>query len=1826
MYMKFWLPQLRQRFRQSSKMRGRRNAKHASPAAIQILEDRALLATFTVSNLNDSGAGSLRQAITDANNEVGADEISFTGDGAEGTITLASQLRVSDSLTVNGPGAETLIISGAGSSRVMQIGGSGVQTFVLDGLGITGGSVGFGGGLLAADNFDGNDTLTIRNSEIFSNAARNGGGIHAVGMTLNIVDSTIRDNTASTSNIRGGGGLSLQSATTTLTRVELHNNTSEKDGGGIYNLAFTGSVGNRDSTLTIIDSTIHDNSALNGRGGGILNENQNVDQAARLILQGSSVSNNDADIGGGILSDAGIVTISNSLIAENTTAAGGAGFFLVNSTTRIESSTVSGNTAGGNGGGMENLSDGPTAAVTLVNATFANNVAPQGEAVNNFADTGGTVAITYANTIFADNTGSALGNIVSFGPGTSSATSLGNNIFDDSTGNLTAAGDQPNTNPMLLALADNGGLTRTHELMTGSPAIDSGDSGLSVDAGGNVLTTDQRGNGFSRISDGDIDGTATVDIGAFEVPKVSQLIIVEADDATSVSESVGIDSFTVELNFQPATDVVVQLTGVDVTEFVLDQATLTFTPGNWNVPQAIEVMGIDDRGQDGDITTTLTIAVDAANSDPEFAATIAHELTVTTTDNEATSTIGLGQSFDNHAPTQVLNYTIALVGLFPSSDGSLDEFDPVLGQIGIVGFNFAPGGSAFADGQILQISDNTALFSILGTTYGGDGETTFALPDLRGRVPVGADPANGIPVGTEIGSTTVTLTEANLPSQTHALTGSSATLESTGHNQPFDNQQPALALTPVIARQGVFEGLGEVVWFAGNFVPDQELPADGSLLAISSNTALFSVLGTSYGGDGETTFGLPDLRGRAVIGSGSGPGLTTRNQGQEIGDVSTVVTTANLSAHTHQLEAENVETTGSGAPLSNLHPAISMRYLVSLFGTFPSEGGGGSPGRALGGAAVIGQIAVTASSLVPDGFALANGQLLNIVSHTALFSLYGVTYGGDGETTFGLPDLRGRLAAHDGPAGGLGTKHGAETVALTEATMPAHSHEVIPPDEYVVTTTVDEIDFTNTDVSLREAVISANYDPGQQDITFAAALSGTTIVLSAGQLELTSNVTITGPGMAADLIIDAQQNSRVFRIDAGVTATLTQLTVTNGNADNNVEQDFAGSLGGGILNAGGTLTLDDVQVTNSAARYGAGINNYGHDGIATINVLNSTIRDNIADDQAGGLYNWGNNGAAVANIIGSTFKGNSAAEIGGAILNWPVSAELNVINSSFGFNFAGDEGGALYNTEAIANFVNSTIVGNVAEHGGAVVNIGGSVKLDNSIVAGNSLVDGGFGDVEGPLDATSANNLVGNAATVGGLINGTNNNIVGVDWTTVVANDGTSPTFDDNGGTTQTIALLQNSPAVDAGSNATAADAQNVALTTDQRGTGFSRINDGDASGTSTVDIGAFEFTSVTLNVVIVEATIGENAGLGSGTVTRTGDVSSELTVTLTSDDNGEATVPVSVTIAAGQSTSLDFTITSVDDTVVDGTQTVTVTASAPRFVTGVDSLEVTDDDTPGLLLAIAASSVDESDGASATTATITRNTAATEELVVSLVSSDTSEAAVPTSITIAAGETTSAPFAIAAVDDSDVDGTQTVTVTASAIGFANGAGTVDVTDDDSAAGDQGNVDGDEDFDANDAFLIQLVQLAGSDAQIDQSKGPSPLTAAEIRANISALGVDGDVDGDVDFDANDSFLIQLVKLAGSDTQIDQTKGASPLSATEIRSRVDRLGGGNSGQQARASLLPRLAAVGFEQNPEPISVFDVVALEPTPISSEVFVADWSGPDEVWSEYRSWIDAL
>ncbi len=166
--------------------------------------------------------------------------------------------------------------------------------------------------------------------------------------------------------------------------------------------------------------------------------------------------------------------------------------------------------------------------------------------------------------------------------------------------------------------------------------------------------------------------------------------------------------------------------------------------------------------------------------------------------------------------------------------------------------------------------------------------------------------------------------------------------------------------------------LGEVRWFAGNFAPRGWAFCDGQLLTLAQNTALFSLLGTNYGGDGRSTFGLPDMRGRGMMHAGRGPGLTPRQLGQKSGAESVVMNEAELPSHTHALKADStggdsilpndrviskagrlkafapaagavdmgataVENAGGSQGHNNMQPYVTANCIIALVGVYPSQ-------------------------------------------------------------------------------------------------------------------------------------------------------------------------------------------------------------------------------------------------------------------------------------------------------------------------------------------------------------------------------------------------------------------------------------------------------------------------------------------------------------------------------------------------------------------------------------------------------------------------------------------------------------------------------------------------------------------------------------------------------------------------------------------------------------------------------------------------------------------------------------------------------------------------
>ena len=425
----------------------------------------AYAATITVTNTNDSGPGSLRQALADAN---GGDTINFDSALNGQTINLTSaELVIDNNITISGPGPNLLTVSrSSGTFRIFHVMSG--HTVIIEGLTISGGNGTPNGSGVLNDHA----TLTMDSCAVQNNSAQydNGGGVYN----------------------DGSGG----NATLTILSSTISGNHGYYAGGGIYNDASNGGS----ATLSIMNSIVSNNLAYfsegyynsGGAGGGIYNG------GGTLMITNSIVRNNYAGapdpfpvgIGGGIY-NYGTLTITNSTINSNQVWLAGGGISS-GGTLTITSSTVSGNGASGQHDGQPwGHGGGISGGGTITNSTLSNNYA----ALSGGGIEGGA---TLGNTILNANTPENIyGGAISHGYNLSS---------DDGGGNLTGPGDQINTDPMLGPLQDNGGPTFTHELLSGSPAIDAGDPNFTPPP-----YYDQRGPNFWRVRNGRID------IGSFEV-------------------------------------------------------------------------------------------------------------------------------------------------------------------------------------------------------------------------------------------------------------------------------------------------------------------------------------------------------------------------------------------------------------------------------------------------------------------------------------------------------------------------------------------------------------------------------------------------------------------------------------------------------------------------------------------------------------------------------------------------------------------------------------------------------------------------------------------------------------------------------------------------------------------------------------------------------------------------------------------------------------------------------------------------------------------------------------------------------------------------------------------------------------------------------------------------------------------------------------------------------------------------------------------------------------------------------------------------------------
>jgi hypothetical protein len=475
--------------------------------------------------------------------------------------------------------------------------------------------------------------------------------------------------------------------------------------------------------------------------------------------------------------------------------------------------------------------------------------------------------------------------------------------------------------------------------------------------------------------------------------------------------------------------------------------------------------------------------------------------------------------------------------------------------------------------------------------------------------------------------------------------------------------------------------------------------------------------------------------------------------------------------------------------------------------------------------------------------------------------------------------------------------------------------------------------------SLRAAIESA----APNDIIVFSLPHPAIISLTSGSLAINTDLTIAGPG-ASTVTIDASGNSgmeRAFTVGSGVTVTIAGVTVTGGGGGGTSLGSSADS-GGGIFNSG-TLTLRDAVISNNSTRSqgigGGGIFNAGG---ATLTLTNCLVWGNTAGGdtiQQGGPITGGgirNANSGLLTLTNTTVS-NNAAHVGGGIWN---NGTLTVTGSSFSGNSAGVndltnvvlEGGAVYVSggQGTGSIINSTFFNNSAKSNGAAIANAGTLGVTNSTFSENSTQMGTGGAVSNlgnmiTLKGSILSNAGGNCSVSGGLLLSQGYNLstdascsLSGSGDLTGAPAGLDPAgLQDHGGSTQTIALLSASAAVDR-IPTPCTDLDDNPLSTDQRGVTRPQGNQ--------CDIGAFELigpaptiTSFTptsgpvgASVTITgSAFIGATAVAFNGTNATSFTLDSETQIT-TTVPTGATTGPIAVTTPGGTTTSVsNFTVLS---------------------------------------------------------------------------------------------------------------------------------------------------------------------------------------------------------------------------------------------------------------------------------------------------------------------------
>jgi ribosomal protein S11 len=1528
--------------------------------------------TYSPTDANDDGtAGTLRAAIASANADAGtqADTIQL----ASGTYLLTfGELEITNT-------AHTLIIDGQGSTgpnatiidqlsldRVFQIAAGAAVTF--ENVEITGGVAGDddtgsstvdaqGGGILS----DGN--LTLDQVSVTGNKAlatvgsegAQGGGVYATG-SLTILDgSLIEGNSASAApgtllgggDFAYGGGIFSRSASlvnisgSTIANNAVLGGTSasgddggEAIGGGVY-------LSNSGTSATVLDDdTITGNQAIGGTGGA---------GATGGLTWGGGVA---GDLGGGnsplLITDS---TISDNIVKAGAGGSGGVGgdayggaVVIFTGGSQLSNDTVSGNSttggAGTTGGGafaggiLDDTGVDSVSGLSIENVTVVANVA-QGGAPTAGGSAGiangggmdndsGDASLVVENALFAENT-------AEFGPDVYGAAATTDHnligVYDGTvaSGFNAAHGDQLGTsgspiNPLVGPLQNNGGNTQTIGLLAGSPAIDAGDN--TAAAG---LSTDQRGTGFARVA-----GTA-VDVGAYEVQaslattttlspitgpiNVGQSVTFTATIGTASGTPTGTVTFedtlsgvTTNLGTGTVAGGVATFTALSLpagsnSVTAVYSGDTTFN-GSSSASQAVVVnlasgtayapVATAADGTAGSLRAAVALANAAAGASTIVLSSGFYSLTqgqLHYTNTAGTLTI-LGQG--STGPNATIIDQLSLDRVLNVATGTTVVLENVELTGGLADTDQG-GGTAEADGGGALVSGNLAL-----SNCGVVGNRAIALAATNSA---GA----GIYV-TSTGSLTITGTT---PGASLIDNNSSIAAAASGSgNSGFD------------AYAGGLISNGTSLQVTGTTVADNAAlggaGANGAS-GVAGGNGGFSVVGGLYSiTSGAATAVLTDDTIMNNIGQGGAGGIGGAGAaGGAGGDV-----------FTGGLAIDNDGST----------PAVLSGTTIS--GNMMLGGSGG-----VGGAGAAGGV---------GGDVHGGGAYFFNDSTSATPVLFqGNTFSGN--TATGGAGGAGAIGGHGGAASGGAAFIDIEGASSTQSQSETISGNTVQggaggsgavggsngPGGIASGGGFYVSNITTSTTSLTQDTFTGNQALGATGATTNngdAAYGGGLVSNGTGSIQITNttvsnNSSLGGAGSAGVTGVNGDDGTAgdgdsggtgiaggVYIYSSGTTApTLTGDTITN-----NTAQGGAGGAGASGSNAG-----------NGGSVFGGGFLSEGAD---AANLSDLLIADNTATGGAGGA----------AGIGGTSGSGGSAA--GGGLLTSTAGTKLlnstlfgNTVTGGSGFNAGNAYGGGIddetgFRSPSGVSIVNVTVASNLAQAGTAAGGASGtaygggisndsndaSLVVDNTLVANNQAETSSATAIEadGPDfygQATTAwNNLIGDGS---GIISGFsgNGNQLGPSAGVV---PGLAGSLANLGGPTETLTLEADSTARGAGSVAVA---NAFGLTTDQRGTGFSRIVNG------AVDIGAYE----TEPPVVTPAGTTNTFTVGGTAVA----IDAGVAVSSSDTDLSGATVTLSAgTLEAGD--TLHFANQNgISGNYASGTLTLSGSATPAQYQTALESI-----------------------------------------------------------------------------------------------------------------------------------------------------------------------------------------------------------------------------------------------------------------------------------------------